>query len=115
MATTPEIERKGGEGQNVEEILEEMTPIEKAEIGEQQPTITPTPTNFTAQVTDDAGNPLIQTPQTSGPSIQIPADPAQLTAASQGSPDDSIAWFATYWIRMIKKAIHFGWNVLMGK
>jgi hypothetical protein len=72
-------------------------------------------TQVTAQVTDDAGQKLIQTPATQQVTIQVPADPVQLDDWSKGSPFDTLTWFATFWLRMIKKAAHFGWRVVTGK
>lgn len=70
---------------------------------------------FTKQVTDDSGKPMIQTPSTQQVKITIPANQTQLDDWSQGSADDSLTWFAVYWLRLIKKAFHFGWRVFMKK
>ncbi|MCH7640719.1 hypothetical protein IID22_00760 [Patescibacteria group bacterium] len=68
----------------------------------------------TAQVTDDQGKQLIQSPATQVVTIQIPAAQAQLEDWSHGSPANSLTWFATFWLRLIKKALHFGWRVVTG-
>lgn len=74
--------------------------------------VKPAPSQVTAQVTDDAGRQLIQTPATQAVTIQIPAPQAQLADWSHGSPSSSLTWLATFWLRMIKKALHFGWRVI---
>ncbi|OGM26779.1 hypothetical protein A3A76_00785 [Candidatus Woesebacteria bacterium RIFCSPLOWO2_01_FULL_39_23] len=68
--------------------------------------------DFTAQVTDDSGKPLIRTPKTQQVTIQIPASQTQLTAWTKGSADDALTWFAVFWIRLIQKAVHFGWRMI---
>lgn len=70
------------------------------------------PTQFRAQVKSDTGQPLIQSPQTQVVAIQIPADQAQLMTTSKGSVANSLTWLAVFWLRMIKKALHFGWKVV---
>ncbi len=67
---------------------------------------------FKSQVTDDKGNPLIQTPQTQTVTIQIPASQQQLEDWAKGNPDNALTWFAVFWIRLIKKALHFGWRMI---
>lgn len=70
------------------------------------------PTQVTAQVTDDKGQPLIQAPATQTVTVQIPASQSQLDDWSHGSPTSSLTWFATFWLRLIKKALHFGWKII---
>lgn len=74
--------------------------------------ITPTPSQFTAQVTDEKGQPIIQTPASEQVTIQLPSEEAQLTAFSKGTPDEAITWFGAIWLRMLKKALLLGWRVL---
>lgn len=76
--------------------------------------IVTTKTQVTAQVTDDSGKPLIQTPTVKPTTIQVPATPTQLTEWAKGSPGQSLTWFANFWLRLIKKAFHFGWRVITG-
>ncbi len=70
-----------------------------------------TPTQFTAQVTDDKGQGLIQPTATT---LQIPADTLTLTSWSKGPIGSSLTWFAAFWLRMIKKAVHFGVRIITG-
>ncbi len=108
MAVTPEREPKPAVPEEVTERPVEVPPeVERA--GAQA-----VPTQFTAQVTDDAGQQLIQAPATQVITIQIPAAQSQLEDWSHGSPADSLTWFALFWLRMIKKALHFGWRIITG-
>ena len=76
--------------------------------------VTAIPSQFTAQVTDDKGQPLIQPTNGQSVTITLPADPQQLSATSKGNPDEAVSWFAAFWLRMFKKAVYFGWRVITG-
>lgn len=69
-------------------------------------------TDFKARV-KDKGRDLIQTPQTGVVKIELPADQGKLTSWSKGKITDSLTWFALFWLRAIKKAVHFGWKVVL--
>lgn len=73
--------------------------------------VTTTPTSFTAQVTDNKGQNVIQPTTTT---LQVPADTATLTSWSKGGITSSLTWFAAFWLRMIKKAVHFGVRIITG-
>ena len=68
--------------------------------------------NFKAQIANDNGAQVVQTPPTQVITIQPPADQTTLQNQSKGQITDSKTWFAAFWIRIIKKAIHFGWKIL---
>lgn len=104
MPIFPEREKRP----QVEERPEEASPLEI----EKKEVVTPVPVQFKKQVTDDKGRPLIQTPATRTVTITLPEEESRLTALAKGSISDSITWFAHFWLRMIKKAIHFGWNLM---
>lgn len=71
--------------------------------------------NFKSQVTDNQGTPVIQTPPAQViTSIKPPSDTVTLTAGSKGPITSSATWLAAFWLRIIKKAIHFGWNIIGG-
>ena len=107
MAITPE--RK-----ELEKIIETRPEdVSIPEHIEKKEGVIPRQTQFTAQVTDD-GKPLIKTPQAKTVTIQVPADQTQLTQLSKGSPVNALTWFSVFWLRMIKKAIYFGWRVVRG-
>ena len=79
---------------------------------ENKTVVTPTPSQFKAQVFDDKGKPMIQSSGSDAPTITLPADTAQLTAFSKGSPDDALTWFGAFFKRIFKKAVHFGLRVV---
>lgn len=65
------------------------------------------------QVKDDKGIPLIQTPPVQViTTIQPPSDIATLTQQAKGSKSLSLTWLAAFWLRIIKKALHFGWQIV---
>lgn len=69
------------------------------------------PTQVAGQVTDDTGQPMMQTPQTQTTTIQLPADDDAIAGWTKGPMTDSITWLGVFWKRMIKKAKHFGWKI----
>lgn len=71
--------------------------------------------NFKAQVKDDKGVPVIQTPPTQViTTVQPPSDQVTLTQQSKGDTTSSATWLAAFWVRIIKKALHFGWQIVSG-
>lgn len=66
-----------------------------------------------ANVKDDG---QIQTqPSTTGQqSITIPSDQQTLAGQAKGSITNAVTWLAAFWLRMIKKAAHFGWKIVKG-
>ena len=105
MVATPEKEpQQAPEG--VEEVIDtpEIPPhIEKTGVSV-------TPTQFTAQVTDDKGQPIIK--PTSTKTVAIPKTKSKLEDLSKGAPAASITWLATFWLRMLKKEKHFGRKII---
>lgn len=67
---------------------------------------------FTAQVTDDQGQPMLQTPQTTQVTVTIPMDQVQMQSNAKGPAGDSLTWLAVFWMRLVKKAMHFGWRIV---
>ena len=110
MAGTPESEPIISEKSEIEEI--ETAPEVPPEL--QKVGVTPVPQNVTAQVADDAGQPLIQTPQTQTVTITIPDTPEKLEEMAKGSASDSSTWDGAFWLRIIKKAIHLGRKIIVG-
>jgi len=72
-------------------------------------------TAFTATVKDDKGQPIVQGPMDKKITIEIPQEPAVLETASKGKIGNSFTWFGRFWLRMIKKAIHFGKKIIVKK
>jgi hypothetical protein len=110
MAVTPEIQRPGEP--QVEEINKEAEFVVPETL--KQSGVQVVQKTFKAQVKDDKGQPLIQTPPTQVISVTPPADDTTLTTWSKGSISSSLTWLGVFWIRVIKKAIHFGWQVVGG-
>jgi hypothetical protein len=110
MTGSPEIEKP--QAQPPEGVVKEVPDTPEVPSDFEQHGVTARPTQVTAQVSDDAGTPLIQAPATQVVTITIPTTQQQLSDWSQGSPSDSLTWFAMFWLRMIKKAVHFGWKVI---
>jgi hypothetical protein len=114
MATTPETVEQKTQGQPETGTVKEVPDTVK--IPEGLTSIAkPTPSQITATVTDDNGKPMMQSPATNAVTVTVPADPQHLQSLSQGDPDDAITWFATFWLRMIKKALHYGWKIVTKK
>ena len=110
MAGTPEIPKP--EQPQVQEVNKEAEFIVPETL--QQSGLKVVQKNFTAQVKDDKGQPLIQTPPTQVITVQPPADSKTLTSWSKGSIASSLTWLGMFWIRVIKKALHFGWQIVSG-
>jgi hypothetical protein len=110
MAATPEIPRPGEP--QVEEINKEAEFVVPETL--KQSGVQVVQKTFKAQVNDDKGQPLIQTPPTQVITVAPPADDTTLTSWSKGSVSSSLTWLGMFWIRVIKKAIHFGWQVVGG-
>ncbi len=107
MAATPEIRRP--EESQVQDIKEAefIVPEDLRQSG-----VKVVQKNFTAQVKSDNGQPLIQTPPKQVTTIQPPGDDATLKNWSKGSVSSSLTWLGAFWMRVIKKALHFGWRVI---
>jgi hypothetical protein len=84
---------------------------------ERKEVVTPIPTQFKAQVTDDKGNKLITTPQSAKADIVIPEVNKETLESriKDGNIEESSVWSAGYWLRIFKKAIFFGWEILFDK
>lgn len=74
-----------------------------------------TPVQPSASVGDDQAQASMQDSTAPMVTITVPATPQQLQDWSKGSPDESLTWVAFFWIRMIKKALFYGWNVISGR
>jgi len=94
---------------NVIERPDEASPlsIERKEVA------TPVPTQFKAQVTDDNGKQVLTTPQSQKIDISIPAgSKEELEEKAKTDTEKTPAWNASFLLRIIKKAIFFGKNIL---
>lgn len=72
--------------------------------------------DFIAQVTDDSGQQLIQTPQTTQATVTIPAaaDDA-MEDWKKEDPEESKTWWVAFWERFKKQALFFGKTVMKGE
>ena len=110
MAATPEIQRP--EQTQIQEINKEAEFIVPETL--KQSGVQVVQKTFKAQVKDDKGQSLIQTPPTQFIAVTPPADSTTLTTWSKGSVSSSLTWLGAFWMRVIKKALHFGWQVVGG-
>lgn len=107
MAGTPEIPQ--GEPQ-VTEVNKEAEFVVDETL--QKTGVQPVVKTFKAQVKSDKGVPLIQTPPAQVITVAPPAAQTVLTSWSKGPITSSISWLGMFWLRVIKKAIHFGWQII---
>lgn len=108
MAGSPEILPRGPQ---ITEINKDAEFIVDENL-QQKTGIQPVVKDFKAQVKSDDGVPLIQTPPTQVITVTPPADQTVLTSWSKGPITSSISWLGMFWLRIIKKAIHFGWQIV---
>lgn len=72
------------------------------------------PTQISNPIRNDNGQILMQTPSAPAVSIQLPQPQQNLLVWSKGDVSSSLTWFSVFWIRMVKKAVHFGWKIITG-
>ena len=94
-----------------EETVEEI-PTEIPEEVEAKEGIKAVRTQITAKVEDDEGKPLMESPVTKVTSVEIPRSEETLEAYSRGDTEDAKTWWGASFLRLIKKALHFGWKIL---
>ena len=58
---------------------------------------------------------VIQSPETRQFTLQIPDVREKMEKLSKQSVGDSSTWFGAYFVRMIKKALYFGWKIVVGR
>lgn len=109
MVLFKEREPKGPPKGVVERSEEFEVSKEERETG-----VEPRAEHFTAQV-ERRGKKLIQTPKTQAVTIQLPTDRSTLVSWAKGPVTNSLTWLGAFWLRMIKKAAHFGWKIIGGK
>jgi hypothetical protein len=107
MAASPERETISPAPEGVVERPTEIPPDVERVTGVRRK-----PSDFTAQVTDDNGKQLIKSPATQTVTVKLPATQDKLSEWAKGSASDALTWFANFWLRIIKKAAHFGWKVV---
>jgi len=108
MAATPETLRPEVQEPQVQEHAEEFP-----ETIQQIQGVKVVQKNFKAQVKSDQGTPIISTPPAQViTTVQPPADTQTLVQQAKGDTTSSVTWLAAFWLRVIKKAIHFGWKIV---
>jgi hypothetical protein len=106
MAGTPEVlQPETRITERAEEFPETIQQIQGAKVVQK---------TFKAQVTDDKGKPIIQTPPAQVITVSPPSDSVTLTKQAKGDTTSALTWLAAFWLRVIKRAMYFGWK-LVGK
>lgn len=100
------------QGQVPKEVEVRAEDMEIAPHVERATGVKPTPSQFTAQVQDDQGQQIIQTPSVQQVTITLPANQTTIQHWSDGNINEAITWFGLYWLRRIKKAAVKGWKVI---
>jgi hypothetical protein len=108
MATSPEFAPK--EVPQIQERQEEFIVNENL----QTSGVKVVQKNFKSQITNNSGQPVVTTPPTQVVSVTPPYDDTTLLAQSKGDVSSSLTWLAGFWLRVIKKAMHFGWQIVSG-
>lgn len=107
MPATPEIPRP--EPLQVIEHSEEFIVPERLQ---QKTGVQVVQKNFKSQISDDHGTPLIQTPPARVIEVTPPADEETLVEWSKGSPDSTKTWLGAFWVKIVKRAMTFGWKIV---
>ncbi len=108
--TSPETKEVPKKTEGIKESQEEFIIPEKI----QDVGVKTTRTQVTAQVTDDDDEDLITTPVRKV-TVTLPTQQDTIEHWTKGEAADSSTWLGYYWVRIIKKAFHFGWNVVIGE
>lgn len=96
--------------QKIEEHQEEFVVPEKI----QDVGVKTTRTQATTQVNDDDDdNQIIKTP-TRQVTVTLPAQQETIEHWAKGDTKQSSTWLGFFWVRIIKKALHFGWKLVVG-
>lgn len=104
MPASAEIEKPKMEVREIPETPEIPPEVERSGVNVR-------PKSF-SQVKDDGGKPLTAPPAPVVVTINPPADTTTLIKQSKGSVSNSLTWLAMFWLRIIKKARHFGWKII---
>lgn len=108
MGLLPEREPKKNQYERPDEIS--SLTIERKEV------VSPVPTKVKAQVSDDKGNKILTTPDDQKVDIIIPeVDRETLEVKIKGDTELPSVWSASYWLRIMKKAIYYGWKYMFDR
>jgi len=109
----PEEDRQLPEEATTPHEVQEVLDTPEIPVHIEQGGVTSVPANFTAQVHDQSGNKLITTPAKKVITIEIPATQEALEDWAQGPIENSLTWYAVFWLRLLKKALLYGWRVVL--
>lgn len=99
-------------GKEIPEVVERPEVPEIPASVERRTGISVRPQHFSAPPMRHKGQQVFTTPQTQTVSIQLPADQGQIKGWASGPVTSALTWFARFWLRIIKKAHHFGWRIV---
>ena len=107
--TSPEIGELPKKPEEIKEHQEEFIVPEKIQdIG-----IKSTRSQVTAQIGDDDDDQLIKTPVRKV-TVTLPANQGVIEEWTKGDASNSSTWLGYFWVRIVKKALHFGWKLVVG-
>jgi hypothetical protein len=109
MAIAPEVEKPRSvfsEEPKAQEIPPEVERVPGITPPPAQPQPQATPQQPPAQPQDQTATPQV--------SVQVSNSDEELLKMSKGSTEESSTWLGTFLIRLVKKAIHFGWKIIRG-
>ena len=72
---------------------------------EHKEVVTPVPTQFTGQVNNDQGKPLLTAVKPPTIAIELPEPMETLQKKSQGDIGSALTWWAAFWIRLFKQYV----------
>ena len=103
---------KAHQNGDIEFIPEELEIPEEIEAKEG---VKATRTQFTTTIKADDGTHMVSSPSTKKVSIQLPTDEDTLETMSKDDVESSSTWSGAYWLRLIKKAVFYGWDIVKGQ
>lgn len=106
MPATPEIEHQET---GITEPQEELVIPETLQ---QSTGVQVVQKNFKSQITDDHGQPLMQTPPVNVIQVNPPESEKTLEEWTKGPVESAKTWLGMFWKRIIKKAVSLGWKVV---
>lgn len=67
---------------------------------------------FVAKIEDKKGRSIVEIPETKKIKIEIPGSESTFRTQEKGSILKSLTWRAKVFLRKIKQALHFGWELI---
>ncbi len=69
--------------------------------------------DFAQPVVNNQGQQLVTPIPSNVPTVTIPTNQQQLLEWAKGPDTSALTWLSRFWIRSIKRAIHFGWRLII--